>query len=715
MEKENIGGRHSGGIQRKTLECLLFLLTIVMLAVIAGPAFAGEPAGPADTDKRIDAQIDDILVTAQKQEENLQEVPVSITVLDALTIEDADIESVLDLGHYLPNFHIFEVSNSNINTPTTRGIYATMESGTVTTGLFVDGVPILSPLGYDAGFFDIEQVEFLRGPQGTLYGKGAEAGVINIITRQPGNEFTGKISVDGGRWLSSEADDWMAATSFYVSGPIAEDKLFFGVSGRYEDKDGYIRNTINNDPQYERTNGFGKANLKWTPTDKLDISLMVSRMENRDDSSKQGLSSYGAAMFSMFGLSISDLPSRQVAVDLLSEFYDITEDQQALRLDYDFTENLRLTSVTTNWRTQGDVLQDFDYTQYTLVHVRGQQDYTRTSQELRLSYAKDRFKWLLGGYLDRDETDTERLTSSMLPSWASQRHGVKSGDSYALFGSLTYPLTQQLSLTAGARYEATDREFEDRVANVERGESWDDFSPKISLDYAFTPDLMAYVSAAKGYRSGGFNDLAQTAEYYSYDPETLWSYELGMKSSLLDGMLVLNGALFYMDIEDMHALETTVTSMSHIINADEGESKGIELEAVLRPAKGLTFRAGFGYTDVEYGNFSDAMGDYTGNTAPWSPEYTFNIGGQYRHPSGWYGRVDLIGYGKTYFDKTNDYAIDPYEIVNVKIGYEFRQFDVYLYGENIFDKEYDYVGVYDGANTMFNEPGAVGLKVTYRF
>lgn len=704
-------------VLKKADKCLPFMLALVLSASLwlNNAAFAGDAAISQTTDKRVDYQIEKITVTAQKQEENAQEIPASITVLDAVVIEDARINSVVDLGMYIPNFFIFEVANSNINTPSTRGIYAPMESGTVTTGLVVDGVPILSPIGYEAGLFDVEQVEFLRGPQGTLYGKGAEAGVINIVTRQPTNDFTGKISVDAGRWFSSEGDDWLGSASFYLSGPIVRDKLFFGVSGRYETKDGFILNTERNDPQYERVNGYGKANLKWVPTDKLEINFRASRMENRDDSSKQALSPSGMAMFSSYGLDIRELPSRLVAVNLGDEFYDITEDQQALKISYDLTDHLSLTSVTTNWRMKADALQDFDYTAYTLAHVKVDQDYKRTSQELRLNYARDRFKWLWGGYWDTDDSDTQRVTTSMLPTWAAHTHRIKSGDSYALFGNLTYPLTQKMSLTVGARYEAVDREFEDRLYDVKRDASWDDFSPKVSLEYSFTRNLMAYLSAAKGYRSGGFNELAESAEYYSYDPETLWSYELGIKSSFWDNRLILNGAVFYMDIKDMQATESLLSGMSHIINAEGGTSKGFELEARFQPAKGLTFMAGFGYTNAEFGNFSDDYGNYSGNHVPWSPEYTFNVGGQYRHSDGWYIRMDLIGFGKTYFDKTNNFAIDPYEIVNAKIGREFQHFDVYLYGKNIFDKNYDYIGVYQGSSTIFSEPGEIGMQLVYRF
>lgn len=706
----------TGIIFNKKTKYLPFLLILVLILVLSGilglnnEAFAQEATTAGTADKRADYQRDKITVTAQKQEENVQEVPVSMTVLNSVAIEDAKIESMLGLAAFIPNFFIVEAGNSGNNAPTTRGIYAPAESYTVTTGLFVDGVPILNPMGFETGFIDIERIEFLRGPQGTLYGKGAEAGVINIITRQPGNVFTGKVSVDGGRWLSSEADDWLARTSFYLNGPIVHDKFFFGLSGRYEHKDGYIQNTHTDEPHNDRNNWLGKANLRWQPTDKLDMSLVVSHMENNDEAGQQGLSKSGAAMF---GAPAPD--NRTTACNLTGQYYDTKQDLQALKIDYDLTDDLSITSITTNLQTKVDMRQDFDFTAYTLSHVDASFKNRRTSQELRLAYAKGRLKWLLGAYYDTDEIDSERNTTSMLPSWQWVTHRIINGDSYAVFAQLTYPFTQKLSLTAGARYEVSDKDFEDKLVGVNRNGSWNDFSPKIALEYAFTPAVMAYVSAAKGYRPGGFNELAESEQYYSYDPETLWSYELGMKTAFLDNKLIINGAVFYMQIEDMQVTQETKTGMAHLVNAAEATSQGFELDLSYNPLKGLIFVVGFGYTDIEFDKFSDAAGDYAGNKGPWSPEYNFNLSGQYRHPDGWFARADLIGYGKIYFDKTNKYSRDPFETINLKIGYEGNHFDVYLYGKNILDEQYDADGVWGGIGILYSEPGEVGLQLNYRF
>jgi iron complex outermembrane receptor protein len=227
---------------------------------------------------------------------------------------------------------------------------------------------------------------------------------------------------------------------------------------------------------------------------------------------------------------------------------------------------------------------------------------------------------------------------------------------------------------------------------------------------------MGYAGASKGYRSGGFNALAvSNPAYISYDAETLWSYEIGAKSVLLDNRLILNGTVYYMDISDMQVPENVSPFESYLTNAAEATGIGVELEATARVCDGLVLTAGFGYNDVEFDKFGDTLGDYKGNQNPYTPEYTFNIGAQYRHKSGIYARADLIGYGEMFLDKANEFSRDPYEIVNAKIDYESEHIDVYLYGKNIFDERYDTDGYYGGFYTIYSDPGEIGLQLICRY
>ena len=155
--------------------------------------------------------------------------------------------------------------------------------------------------------------------------------------------------------------------------------------------------------------------------------------------------------------------------------------------------------------------------------------------------------------------------------------------------------------------------------------------------------------------------------------------------------------------------------ISWITNAAEATSQGIELEIAAKVTDNLSLMGGLGYTDCAFDTFSDANGNYEGNQNPFAPEYTFNLGAQYRHADGFYARADLIGYGEMFLDKANQYSRDAYQIVNAKIGYEAENFDIYLYGKNIFDEVYDAEGYYGGVYVVYSDPGEYGLQLTYRF
>ncbi|MCK4527859.1 TonB-dependent receptor, partial [candidate division WOR-3 bacterium] len=544
----------------------------------------------------------------------------------------------------------------------------------------------------------------------TIYGKGTEAGAINIITRQPGNEFRGRVSADGGKMLSGEAGDKLKEDfSLNLSGPIQKDRLFFGIAGKYYKKDGFIENTMTGDDVNDRERWFGRANLRWTPADKLDISLIASRLQYDDGAPNMNMGENGAAMYGL------PAPEDRKVTSNLEGWSKSNSNSQSLKIAYDISDSLTLTSTITNWVYEEKSLFDFDFSPATLMHADVDDEFSKISQELRLNYSAERMKWLVGLYYDRDVFDIDYEIISVIPQMAGVASRDIDGETYAVFANLTYPLTKQLSMIGGLRYEQEEQDFEDNISHIKADESWNKLSPKIALEYRFTPEIMTYVSASQGYRSGGFNWGATDPQYLSYDAETLWSYEIGAKTAFLNNRLIINGSVYYMKIDDMQVEEAVTPVLMYVTNAAEATGKGVELEMTARVTDGLSLMAGYGYTDIEFDKYKDALGDYEGNKNPWAPEYTFNIGAQYRHGSGFFARADLIGYGKMYFDRANEYSRDAYEIVNAKIGYETEHFDIYLYGKNIFDKEYNSDEYFGGFYTIYSDPGEVGLQVVYRF
>ncbi len=655
-------------------------------------------------------QLETITVTAQKQEENVQEIPMSISVFDSIAIGDAQMASINDVADLVPNLIISGQGFSGWNNPSIRGVYAPGETLAVSTGLYVDGVPVLSVLGYDYSLLDVERIEILRGPQGTLYGKNTEVGAINIITRQPDNEFRGKITADAGVLLSAETGDGLGGyLGVNLSGPLAKDRLFGSFSGQCHQQQGFIENITTGETTNDRQHWYGKGHLRWTPVDQLDISFIASSLKYDGDGPNMGMSELGSTLF---GLTSDQY--RQNSSNIES-YNDSRFNSQALKVAYDMNEVMTITSVTAKRVYKDEKLTDFDFSPMTLFHAETDNTFKNFSQEFRLNYVKDRLKWLVGVYYDNDAREMRGDTISDFPSMAGMLRRDVDFQSYAAFAHLTYPLLEKFTIVAGLRYEYQEGEMEDHMYGAQNDNAWDSISPKLALEYLFSPQIMSYISVSKGFRSGGFNMYAMNPQYYSYDDEELWSYEAGIKSVFWDNRFIVNAAVYYMDIDNMQVNEAVSPLETYVTNAAKATGYGFEVEATARLFDGLNLMAGFGYNHVAFDEFRDAAGDYKGNQNPFAPEYTFNMGIQYRHRNGFYFRTELIGNDKMYLDKANTYDRDAYHIVNVKTGYETERFDVYLYGKNVFDEAYDMVGASGGYYTMYSEPGQIGLQLSYRF
>ncbi len=661
-------------------------------------------AGQAQAEEKQKTTLDTITVTANKQKENMWDVPIGITAFDDLTLEDKNISSVSELADFVPNLAVTAQGTSSATTPTLRGITADLGTFSASTAMYVDGVPILSFSGYEDTLQNIERVEVLRGPQGTLYGKNAEVGVINIITRKPANEFAGKISVDGG-------ENYKKELSFNVSGPLVTDKFFVGLTGQFYDKDGFITNGNTGDEANHKRHRYGKGQFRWEPVDDLNIQLILSYLQYDNSGTNMGLSEKGAASL---GLIASG--DRVVYSDLEGE-ETTNSNTQSLKISYDWGETISLTSITTHRNFEEDFTCDYDFNPVYLMHSDTTANYDKLSQELRLSSTTARMKWVTGLYYDKDDDTWNNATSSVFPMMNTVVDRDLGSESYAVFGQLRYALTDKFGVTGGLRYEHQDKDFRDNTTGAFFDDSWEDISPKFTLDYTFTPQVMGYATVAKGFRPGGFNLYGAQTGYETYDNEELWSYEVGVKTRFFDNRLLLNGGLFYMNINKMQVTEwvLTPTPANYITNAATAKSYGIDLEILAKITSQFTVTASFGYTNVEFDKFQDAMGDYSGNKTPNAPDYTFSIGGQYRTGNGFYAGVDMVGYGRMYLESANMYSRDAYQLINARLGYETDKWDIYLYGKNIFDEDYTITGLGNGFFKIYSNPGEIGLKFTYRF
>ena len=667
-----------------------YLWLTAVLFLILGALNSGDGA-------ESETKIESITVTARKKAEDLQKVPIGVTVFNTLGIEDRRMTSVSDIAESTPNFYCFDTGIIGLHTPAIRGKAG--ESTGSSVGLYVDGIPVLSGTGFDVQLVDIERVEVLRGPQGSLYGKNTQVGAVNIISRPPEDIFSGKVSAEAG-----QGNAYKASANLNI--PIIKDKMQMRVSGLHYERDGYLTySESGNDVDYRNYN-YGKFNLRVTPTDTFEIGLIGSAMAHDDGGINMNITDRYAEMM---GLPATD--PDEVASNI--EGWNKSEsDMQVLKLSWEVSPSWHLESITSRRTYRSYYLNDWDFSSVDDMHKEMDSDNRSYSQELRADYSGARFNILAGVYGDWEKNHF--VERDDITGLVAEDHHTRFR-SLGLFISSDFYLTSRITLSPSIRYDRDKGKYEEPSRDLEINETWGEISPKLALSFSPVPNIMIYTSAAKGYLAGGFNDHAAEDHPTTFDQESLWSYEAGIKTRFFNNMLQLNLAFFHMDIDDYQVRIDDGPEYNYTDNAAKAESSGIEAEAVVRLNRTTTLTAGFGYIHAEFKEYNVDGGDYTGMKLPYAPEFSGSLGLIYRHPQGFFAGADLTGFGTMYLNKENDYPLDRYAILNVKAGYETETFDIYLYADNLFDKDYSADGYFGGLYRVASPPLEAGISLTYRF
>jgi len=657
-------------------------------------------------------EVDDVItVTAQFREQSLQEVPSAVTAFTAQDIEDAGIRSTEDFIALTPNLTFDDSFTYRNSFVVIRGV-TQINNADSPVAIIVDGVPQNNQKQFKMPLFDVQQIEVLKGPQGSLYGRNAIGGAINIVTKQPTNEFEGFLSggIENGIGYRAEAG---------ISGPIIEDKVLFRLSGSFYGNDGIIENVFVGDDVDDVDHDVTvRGKLAIIPSDQFSLDLrasyndfeagssydtIVNSLLNPAFRSGNDANDVFAPTSNFAGFTFGDILELSGKADLdigfatatyILGYTDLNEDYRA---DLDFSNPTQGTFGPFGELGQGQNL-----------------DVSLFSHELRFVSRDDQpFRWILGAYY----LDTERdlLTRGFLDLDGSpeqfdtgviilERNEANDNTAWAIFGQAELDITDRLTLQLGARYDEDERnQLIPGVAGSERSLSFDSFQPKATLSYDVTDDAMAYFTYSEGFRSGGFNAPGVVLE--SFDDEELTNYELGLKTKFLDGRATLNLAGFLSESEGFQFFFVDVSTISQIISdLDEVDLRGFDVDFQLAASESVTLNAGIGFTDSEIqaiGNpaleaFLSSSGVDTslvvGSRSPKTTDWTINLGGQVVRPVGnglnVIFRADYEYQGDRYWQIDNVDVREPIHLLGMRASIEGERWAASIWTRNLFDEEY---------------------------
>ncbi len=679
--------------------------------------------------------LDQVVVTAQKTEELLQEIPASITALSARQVEEYRLWNNKELAAIVPNFYSADPGDRR-NVSSLRGIATTSYDPAVAT--YIDGVNQFSLDTYIAQLFDVERIEILRGAQGTLYGRNATAGVINIITRQPGNKASGFAEITSG-------NTGLQRYSAGFRAPLIKEKLYIGMAALYDQSNGFYTNQFNHTP-FDKQNSFtGNYYLKYLPTNKWSITLNVKHNNNRNKGAFPLVSGIEDALKNPFQL------SQDAVSNMTDNIFNASLSANHFGKKVSFSSQ---TAYQSNYRFYDNPM-DADFSPIdgiTLINNYGK-DWNKVkviTQEFKFSSpaaSTSAFKWTTGAYFFHQDNPTKQaihfgkdaaMVGSPDKNFSLINSAKATSDGIAVYAQGTYTLTSKLNLTTGIRYDREKKEQSilgqyqmdpnpnpifDFQPDTSASAAFHSVSPKLSVSYAVCNNHLLFVNYSKGFRAGGLTPLSSDPSQpalFAYQPEYSHNYEIGIKNNFFNNRLVLNITAFYSAVNDAQ-VPTLVLPDAVTITKNTGKltSKGIELEshALLN---GIQLDYNFGYTDASFNNLKlaqyGAVADLTGKKQLFSPDVTSLLAAQYgatlsqKHQIKITFRGEWKYIGQQFFDLANTVSQPSYNLLHSSIGISVPGWSLKFWGRNLANNNSVSYG-YDFGAVRLGDPKTYGITL----
>jgi iron complex outermembrane receptor protein len=673
-----------------------------------------------------------VFVTAQRRDENLQTVPISITAIESEEINNKGAKHVKDLRYSVPNLSFGMGASYTYGMITTiRGIAGTSNNtgAEPRTGYFIDDIYCGRRLAFNQDLLEVERVTVLRGPQGTLFGKNVISGMINISTRKPHGRLEGNLRLEGGNYNTYGG-------SFMLNVPIIENKFFAKVAGKTR-RDGYVTNLYNNtDTNGEEIIG-GRLQFRYMASDKLELLLNFDGFESSMEPRAETIFNDGRYE------NPRELLHDEDGFDKLDLY------SASLTVNYNLLNSHNLKSISSfrwnnNWNRS-----DWDFTSDPYLTGEWTDTTRQFTQELRLtSPTYGFFDYLAGLYYFYQNIDKNTTITGgpdfIIANGKAVCKGIVIGHSIAGYANANLHILPNLSLNAGLRYtyEKRSAEFNSNpfpIVNIAVEDYLDSYSdgmisPRLGLNYSLNQNIFIYGFVAQGFTSGGWNlYFSNTIERMKYEPEYATSFESGIKSSWLNNRVVANISTFLTKFRDYQVSQYFLTEegilASMRTNAAKATTKGFELEISALLLKELKISGGWGYADARFDEYKNAGGEginYDGNRLPWAPKNEYSISVEYIQSIGNLGDLflyeEFVYQGNFYCVADNDPVlsfVDSHELLNARVGFNFADnlLGISIYGRNLLDKVYllDNSPAWDKPTVWYGPPRTFGVEVYYNF
>jgi iron complex outermembrane recepter protein len=729
---QNTGKWNQTSCAAKLLLALSCLSVLINFAHAQDAGGDGKKPSTATEDKKsITAQSVTITVTARKESEPVLTTPLSITAVTESTLRDADIQVVKDAAANAPNAFINEFSARALSNPFFRGIGGSPTNPGVST--FIDGVPQLNSFSSNIEMVDVGQVEFVRGPEGGLYGRNTAGGLINITSRESSETWTTRAEGSFGNY---NLRDLRAS----VSSPLLKNRFSLNLAGGYSGRDGYTLNDLTSRDLDRRAAGFGKGQLFFKVNDRLKIRWIISGEQNQDGDYALGDLAYIRKNPEHVNRDFEGYTHRSVG-------------STTLKVDYR-GRVIDFSSITGGLWWKNHSVTDLDYQTATLANygfyaVRDVVDQQHQfSQEFRFAPARDRtinlssalnMNWQAGIFIFNQNYEQGALNDissiyGFFPGMVNTSYTDLDDWGLGIYGQAEFTAWKKLHITAGLRFDYEDKDAKLGAAkNISDTykDSFSEVSPQFSVAYRYTANQMTYISASRGYKAGGFNPaptgIPAPAGTESYGAEHTWNYELGHKSKWLGDRLQSTVSLFYIDWKSLQLNQQIPFSggQYYIGNSGAANSKGIEVETRFFPFSWWELFGMVGTTHARFLGKSKAynanLGDdqlVGGNTLPYAPTFNANMGTQISWaPSrsfSLYLRTQVTVYGDFQYDASNAVGQTSYSLTSFRGGVRGRRWFAEGWVDNAFDTHYVPIAIpYAQLGAPSGYIGESGAPITY--